>query len=94
MAIKKEKINDLIKTILGIFFAILIAPIALLVFIGIGTLIKLLFARLPNLVAVLLIALILILISLLTAFSRIYLGGGTTKMVFKNFYKRKEKKKT
>lgn len=87
--LKELKIRNLTRIIGGGLFAILLIPLAWLLFLGIAKLLKSVSGKLPSFLAVILIALMFFIVIVLTAISKIYIGGGSTQMFFKNFHKKK-----
>ena len=82
----RKVIEDIIKTTGGVLLLILMIPVAYLMLIGIARLIAWLFETLPNVLAAVFLVVLLPLLIMIFAVSKINLGG-STQVLYRELYK-------
>lgn len=74
--------KDLLRTIGGIIFAVLLLPAAILILTGFAELLQLVFDKLPNLLAITFLVFVFFILIIITVASKTYPGGGSAGKLF------------
>ena len=80
---KDDKYKQIVRTVGGILFALGLFPFAWLLFYIFANIPKQLFKYLPNYLTIILIIVFFLLLVIVTALSKIYVGGGSFKMILR-----------
>ena len=80
----KERSGEMLRTIAGIIFAVIIIPITWLMFVGIAKLIKMLLNIAPNNpLAIFAVVLLFFMLIVITSISKAYVGGNPMQIILK-----------